>query len=612
MAEIKKERIKDQMLRTAARLWGVPEHEVETNYDPLILLLIEACASELEKIGYDINASQSRLLTRLADLIVPEAVLGASPASCIIQATPIETTAVVDPFTKFYTNQRIQKPQTGAPHNLDVFFTPVGRFPLCKAQLAYTQTGTKLYKGDENGSRDVIAEMETASGQSKEIWLAIEPDKSLKSLKGLSLFFDLRSHSEAAGFYGSLGNIKAWAGDQEILLGKGYSNNEQFELDPAEMLVAGHDQSKKIHRQVAAIYSNRFLFVEDDLQLTPGNIPESWQHQFSPQVLGLLAAKQLIYIRLELGRQFNADVLDGLVCRINALPVVNRRFNTMNYKTDAWVNTIPMQIEGSFLDMQSVTSVTGGNYKFRTSADDTGMEEGEAIVRSSGVGKTNSREVREMIGSLMEGIRDESAYFSEVSNEFILARLKEINQILARLEDQMAKARDNQQGHHYIMLRPKKAGEQLSISYWTTDGPDAHQIKAGTFLNASGHTLTGAKNVVTVTNVTGGKSAMTEAEKKNHLRRQIASNGKIISVEDIKLAAVAVFSDKLKKVQVNKGVQIGNGSSQGFSRTIDVMLTLAPGFEGGQQEVDYLRGELAYMLEQHASPVYPFRVLVNS
>jgi hypothetical protein len=36
MAVIRKDRIKDQMLKTAARLWSIPENEIETTFDPLI------------------------------------------------------------------------------------------------------------------------------------------------------------------------------------------------------------------------------------------------------------------------------------------------------------------------------------------------------------------------------------------------------------------------------------------------------------------------------------------------------------------------------------------------------------------------------------------------
>ena len=109
MEAIKKERIKDRMLKTTARLWGVPENEIETNFDPLILLMIDACSSEFEKLGYNISASQTRLLDKLADLILPEALLGPRPSSCIMRATPLEATAKLASETQFLTTQRIQQ-----------------------------------------------------------------------------------------------------------------------------------------------------------------------------------------------------------------------------------------------------------------------------------------------------------------------------------------------------------------------------------------------------------------------------------------------------------------------------------------------------------------------
>ena len=109
----------------------------------------------------------------------------------------------------------------------------------------------------------------------------------------------------------------------------------------------------------------------------------------------------------------------------------------------------------------------------------------------------------------------------------------------------------------------------------------------------------------------GGKSGVTEAEKKNLLRQQLQSRGKIVSAEDVKLLCLQIFGDKLKHVDVAKGVQIGAGKADGFARTIDVSLTLNGDIRGeAQTEIDYLRSELEYALEKNASPVYPFRILI--
>jgi hypothetical protein len=95
-------------------------------------------------------------------------------------------------------------------------------------------------------------------------------------------------------------------------------------------------------------------------------------------------------------------------------------------------------------------------------------------------------------------------YFSELNNDFIQGRLREISQIIARLEDQVAGAKDTQSSYQYVLLRPFKAGEQLTINYWTTNGQDSHATKAGTALIPFNHTLVNAKECYTLTNLLGG------------------------------------------------------------------------------------------------------------
>lgn len=606
---LKKEQIRDRMLKTAARIWEIPEGEIETNFDPLILLMLEACAGELEQVSAGISATQDRLIGRLAELILPEAMLHARPASCIMQASPVEPVALLDSNTRFYTTQRMQQAGTAA-YNQDFYFTPIGNCPLLKINHTYTRAGGKYYRSAANGQKELVHDT-GQHGLSRDIWLALSPDKTLTQLKGLQFFFDMKGHSEARALYDSLHQARAYINGVEVPAGTGYSNNSQFDLNLEEALSAGYDYSRKVQRQIAGIYRNRFLHLNGSPAAGPGELPESWTG-LPDKMIQQLQSEGTIYIRIVLGRMFRQDTLDRLSCSINAFPVINRSLNSLNYRTDTWVNIIPMPTEGGFLDLHSITGSSGNRYKVNTSADGSQVEEGEAIVRNGGVGKTNSREVREIIGSLMEAIRDESAYFSRMSNEFVLARLREITRILARLEDQMKVARDKKESLHYLLLKPATAGESVSISYWTTNGAEAHAVKAGTVLTAFNHTLTGAKGAFMLTNATGGKAMITEAEKKYILRRQLSSGGKIVSAEDIRLLSYQLFGDRLQEVSVQKGVRPGNGANQGFQRSIDIFLTFAtPLQDQPGEEIDFLCAEMEYHLGHQASPVYPFRIILQ-
>ena len=209
MAAIKKEKIKDQMVNTAARIWGIDESEIDQNLDPLAMLLIEACAAELEKIGHNIAESHTRLLDNLAEVILPESILGAIPATGILQATPTEDNVMIGDKTAFSITQKIYRAATNSNETVDIHFAPVGNFKLFKADLALLVAGNKLYGIKENKSRELIYALEKA-GSSNEIWLAISAEKIPETLKGFHIYFDLRSHSGANNFYNALSFAKCF------------------------------------------------------------------------------------------------------------------------------------------------------------------------------------------------------------------------------------------------------------------------------------------------------------------------------------------------------------------------------------------------------------------
>ena len=52
--ELTVERIRSRMLKNAARIWGEESDDIESNFDPVVTMLIEVCAFELKKINGDV------------------------------------------------------------------------------------------------------------------------------------------------------------------------------------------------------------------------------------------------------------------------------------------------------------------------------------------------------------------------------------------------------------------------------------------------------------------------------------------------------------------------------------------------------------------------------
>ena len=102
------DRIRDRILRRASRMWGYSESETENSFDPLVGLLISACASELEKLSFEQENSRARIIDRILEVMFPEEVAGALPAHTLLQVYPSQNNKPISLYNSFATKKRIQ------------------------------------------------------------------------------------------------------------------------------------------------------------------------------------------------------------------------------------------------------------------------------------------------------------------------------------------------------------------------------------------------------------------------------------------------------------------------------------------------------------------------
>lgn len=605
-----KDQIKDRMVKTASRLWDIPESDIETNFDPLLVLLFDACAGELEKTNRSIQATQNRLLDSMAEVLLPDAIMNVRPASCVIQASVTDTKTVITNTQRFsYTNTLHQA--GFKPYQAELSFTPIGNFHLHQTTLSYLYFGGRLLASTGGTQRSVLHDNKSGNNQFvQEITLALQVEKPLADIKGLQLFFDVRNHSQASFFYDALKGATATINNTPIDIDNGFFVNTDYELGIDDVLTdEGASYTKKICRQTAWMYERHFLQVTEALPFEAKGLPDTWREALPENITQKLSAEPLAFLRIQLSRPVPMQVMDRLVCAINAFPVINRNLSNLSEKTDGRMNIIPLPVDGDFLDINNVYGPGGQAYKFRTAALAENLNEGEVIIRSSGVGKNSSAQLRALIAGVIDAVRDESAYFSKMSNDFVSGRLKEINKTLIRLEDKMEQARDNKDTLHYLMLRPQKAGDNVTVEYWTVNRPEhSQQIKPDNKFLVHNNAALKTNTILTLTNVAGARQGLSAKEKQYLLQRKITSDEKIISSEDVKLLCFQLFGDMLQKVETKKAVMPGSERSTGFQTYIEVKLTLKQ--NTGFDETELLRRQLEYTLAQQASPIYPFKVVV--
>jgi len=152
-----RQHIKDRMLKNAARAWGLSEKEPESNFDPLLSMLLSACSIELEKISGEIHSSRSRILQRLVQLLSPEAFTGALPAHAVATAKSVEHAQQVNTDDQFYFPKRMTAQTENAdPVWKDIFFSPTAPLPLKNASIQFVATGTSLYKINNDVNKEIF------------------------------------------------------------------------------------------------------------------------------------------------------------------------------------------------------------------------------------------------------------------------------------------------------------------------------------------------------------------------------------------------------------------------------------------------------------------------
>ncbi|MBD3661281.1 MAG: type VI secretion system baseplate subunit TssF, partial [Arenibacter algicola] len=141
-----KDKIKNRMIRNAAKVWGFPEPQSESSFDPLVSLLLGSCAFELEKISREINNSESRIIERLINILTPQPITSPHPAYAIAYAKPAKKGAKVLADYQFYTEIKLADQSEIKTKEKQIYFSPTGTFGLTDGRLRYLAAHKRVYE----------------------------------------------------------------------------------------------------------------------------------------------------------------------------------------------------------------------------------------------------------------------------------------------------------------------------------------------------------------------------------------------------------------------------------------------------------------------------------
>ena len=470
---------------------------------------------------------------------------------------------------------------------------------------------------DKEGYKEAISESGVVLGREyNKIWIGLEFGSDIESYEGLSLFFDLRSELYEETFYQTLARAKWFLNDIPVDFSCGYNiKHNALKKNDEALFSLDWDTSAKVCNHVNRFYSKKFMTITGDPSvkdyMTRTSYPPSLNASFDDGALKEIKV-QCVWIRLEFLQPLPVEVIENIFCSLNCFPVINRQLNKFTYSAKDQITIIPLKADNAFFDMQSVSNSGGRKYSMKSFSRIKEMERGAYILRQGGVGRFDSRNATEILNYLLELLRDENAAFAILGADMVSSTLREMNQIIARIEQRLTETSVQKENISYIMLRSFPNEETVFIEFWSTDGSQANNIKPGTALNIYSGSDIRKESVRFLTATAGGRDRMDTEDRLNSYRKALLSKDRVVTAEDIRALCFEHFGKNLEKVEVKKGIASGTTTDTGFIRTIEIHIQLSKKTsQMAEEELKFLKEDLMVKLEESSMNILPYRIFIK-
>lgn len=612
-----KEKIKDRILRRAARLWGYNEQELETSFDPLVAMLLEACGAELEKLSNEQENSKSRIIERLLEIMMPESHAGIFPSSCIMHAIPIENNYALSLKHQFHTQQNIPNiynPTT--PFVKIINFGPTGTFKLTSSELKFLAYSNKLTSITRTFHKEIITESKTYL-QPAELWMGIQIPQDAWSLENLLMYADIRNEYQKEAFYYYLNQAKVYFDGNVYKLKSGYNISNHDNID--EIVSRNYNKIYQIYTEINNFYEHKFFHLEDTIDLNKYegkyNIPDELITCFGEE--RMKSMQDVIWLQIKFPETMITEMLDSAMFSLNCFPAINKKLNQTSQTVDPFINYLPLETDDLFLDIDEISDSLGNTYHLKDFSEGT-LDSGSATLRNDGVVRFDERNASDVIQYLLELLKDESASFSVLGGDFLDDNLKQLNQLIATLEQQAKEQNFSKSNFPYVIIRPKntienKDKELLTVEYWSCNGSEGNNIKPETRLSVDKGSDFMPNTMYLVTSSVGGRDRLSIQDKILSYRSTLLSHNRVVTFADIESFCRSHFKQSIHSIEIKKGTKTNSATNKGFERTIDIYIerNLEDSFQISDSEWEYLCDNLMFKLEAVSSNIYPYRLIVK-
>lgn len=615
---VSKVEIKKRMIATAAKSWGITVRDMQ-QVDPIVLLLLDACATEFEKLSLSINEAREIMGNKLMELVTPGALLNPYPARALIYAHPFTSRFRIRPEHQFYYS--IANPFDEDDADIDIFFTPVANQILVDGEIKHMAANSSLHHFSEPLYGSVICKGDDGKNlPSNSLWLGLSLNKPLDSLDGVSICFEMEGvdEMEAKVFYEALASTMWEIDGAPVKTRVGFEDlKSSSRRKPVHVPLTEFNRSKTVSNHIVDFYNKKFIsFIDNESNPTDYNklrkpFPSLFADVFSEEDLDNIDGR-FLWVRINFTRHIPKYLLNKVRCSTNCVAVINTREERTSISGRERIKELEAEEHELYFDLKNVSCDDEMDIIFEKQKN-TDMEgKGLLTIRKDNIGRFNTRNALEAIQYLTDVFHEEYAAFSKIKgidHEQIDDLTKAVRPFENIFEDLYQSSSSSMP---FLMLTTGEENEDVNVDvrYWLTNGTLANGIKKGMPIRFDSAELVRDK-ISLLTTVMGGTDKKQANELINEFRYSLLTGDRIVTIEDIKAACYKQFGKHTQNVEVQKNVDADAGPTKGLRRIIDIRIQLKKTNKLSKVEVGYLKEDLEVLLKSRSMNVLPYKITVK-
>lgn len=610
---MKRDQIKDRILKRAARAWGTTGLEMETSFDPLVSLMLNALSHELEKISDELQDSNTGIVERILEIMLPEATMYGRPSQAVLHATPLENNTKISLLNQFTTNKKIHNIYNPLePIIKEIAFSPTLQVKLASCEIKYIAYGNNLYNVSHALNRDTVHDYHNLL-PSGEVFLGIEiSNPNVLEVEDLMLYIDFKNKRQKEMFHYYLKNMKCFHDDVPIRVQAGY--NVPYD-DSINNFNKTSSHLREIIKEVNDFYFDDFYTLKGTLKhkaISNYNL----EHNSFEQVTNA-NGKPIIWIKMVFPESLIPEIIDNVTFHVNCFPVINKKRHIISKVLKNELTYLILDTEKNiYLDIENVIDESNNYYEIKGFKDSV-LEDGMAVLRTEGTSKFDERSASELIQKVLDLLKDEGSSFSYIGKDFASKSLTEISHLLFAVEKQAVQSNVSKNNSPHLIIRPRvdETEEQsIEVNYWSTCAEDGNNIKAVTNLEPEGKLFNTNKSIKLITTTVGGFSSQNDQDRIFFYRNALLTRGRIVTIADIKAFSFNHFKSNISNVRIEKGTRKEISIKEGFSRTVDIYIKINKSQKEklSESEWEYLCESFMKHLRNKSSNVFPYRFFEES